>query len=95
MKLFEPLTIRDMVVKNRIVMPALQLALGLRNRRARAYYLERAQGGAGAIIMSATSVDLFIDDKAWGRPDGVTKFIESMNSFTEEIREFAPTGILK
>ena len=47
MKLFEPLTIRGMVVKNRIVMPAMQLVLGLRNRRVRAYYLERAQGGAG------------------------------------------------
>jgi 2,4-dienoyl-CoA reductase (NADPH2) len=87
MKLFEPLTIRGMVVKNRIVMPAMQLVLGLRNRRVRAYYLERAQGGAGTIIMAATSVDLFIDDEAWGRPDGVAKFIESMKSFTEEIRE--------
>lgn len=87
MKLFEPLTIKSMVVKNRIVMPAMQLVLGLRNRRARAYYLERARGGAGTMIMSATSVDLFIDDRAWGRPDGVAKFIESMKSFTEEIRE--------
>lgn len=87
MKLFEPLMIRSMVLKNRIVMPAMQLMLGLRNRRARAFYLERARGGVGAIIMCATSVDLFIDDKAWERADGVRRFVESMQSFTEEIRD--------
>jgi len=87
MKLFEPLSVRGMVLKNRIVMPAMQLMLGLRNRRARAFYLERARGGAGAIIMCGTSVDLFIDDTAWGRADGVRRFIESMLAFTEEIRD--------
>jgi len=87
MQLFEPLAIRGMVLKNRIVMPAMQLMLGLRNRRARAFYLERARGGVGAIIMCATSVDLFIDDEAWGRADGVRRFIESMQSFTEEVRD--------
>jgi 2,4-dienoyl-CoA reductase (NADPH2) len=87
MKLFEPITIRGMLLKNRIVMPAMQLMLGVRNRRARAFYLERARGGVGGIIMCATSVDLFIEDEAWGRPDGVRRFIESMQSFTEEIRD--------
>jgi len=86
MKLFEPLTIRGMVLTNRIVMPAMQLMLGLRNRRARAFYLERAQGGVGAIVMCATSVDLFIDDTAWGRSDGVRQFKASMLAFTEEVR---------
>lgn len=87
MKLFEPLTINGMTLKNRIVMPAMQLRLGLANRRARAFYLERARGGVGAIIMCATSVDLFIDDAAWGRPDGVRLFMERMRIFTEEIRQ--------
>jgi 2,4-dienoyl-CoA reductase-like NADH-dependent reductase (Old Yellow Enzyme family) len=86
MKLFEPITIRGMVLKNRIIMPAMQLMLGLKNRRARAFYLERARGGVGAIIMCATSVDLFNEDEAWGRPDGVRLFVESMRSITEEIR---------
>jgi NADPH2 dehydrogenase len=76
-----------MSLKNRIVMPPMQLMLGLINRRARAFYLERARGGAGAIIMCATSVDLFIEDEAWGRPDGVRRFLESMQSITEEIRD--------
>jgi 2,4-dienoyl-CoA reductase (NADPH2) len=87
MKLFEPMAIRGMVLKNRIVMPAMQLMLGLTNRRARAFYMERARGGVSAIIMCATSVDLFIEDQAWGRPDGVRRFAEGMQSFTREIRD--------
>ena len=87
MKLFEPIIIRGMTLKNRIVLPAMQLMLGLRNSRARAFYLERARGGVGAIIMCATSVDLFLEDAAWGRPDGVHRFMEDMRSFTREFRE--------
>jgi len=86
MKLFEPIKIKGMVLKNRIIMPPMQLMLGLKNQRARAFYLERAKGGAGAIIMCATSVDLFNEDRAWGRTDGVRRFVESMQSLTEEIR---------
>jgi 2,4-dienoyl-CoA reductase-like NADH-dependent reductase (Old Yellow Enzyme family) len=94
MKLFEPLKIKKMKLKNRIVMAPMQLVLGLTNKRARAYYLERAKGGVGCIILAATAVDLLIDDKAWGRPDGVARFTDSMQSFTDEIRKFgAKIGI--
>ena len=86
MKLFEPLTIKTMTVKNRIVMPPMQLAMGVRNKRVQAYYLERARGGVGNIMLAAISVDLFIDDDAWGRPGGVARFIEGMQGFTDEIR---------
>lgn len=86
MKLFEPITIRGMTLKNRIIMPAMQLMLGLKNRRAKAFYLERSRGGAGAIIMCATAVDLFLEDEAWGRPDGVKRFLEGMPAINEEIR---------
>jgi 2,4-dienoyl-CoA reductase (NADPH2) len=86
-KLFEPITIRGMTLKNRIIMPAMQLMLGLKNRRAQAFYLERSRGGAGAIIMCATSVDLFLEDEAWGRSEGARLFIESMRSITDEIRK--------
>jgi len=87
MKLFTPLTINGMRLKNRIVMPALQLRLGLGNRRARAFYLERAGGGAGAIIMSATAVDLFTHDAAWGRPGGVDQFVARMQALNADIRK--------
>jgi 2,4-dienoyl-CoA reductase-like NADH-dependent reductase (Old Yellow Enzyme family) len=87
MRLFDPIIINGMELKNRIVMLPMQLMLGVKNPRAKAFYLERAKGGVGAIIMCATSVDLFIDDKAWGRPEGVNRFIETMVLFTEEIRK--------
>lgn len=86
MKLFEPLTINGMPLANRIIMAPMQLRLGLGNRRARAFYLERAGGGVGAIIMSATSVDLFSTDAAWGRPGGVAQFTERMQVLNNEIR---------
>ena len=41
----------------------------------------------GAIILCATSVDLFLEDEAWGRLDGAQRFIESMQAITEEIRK--------
>ncbi|MGB7573843.1 MAG: NADH:flavin oxidoreductase [Thermodesulfobacteriota bacterium] len=87
MKLFEPLIINGMTLKNRIVMAPMQLQLGLTNRRARAFYLARAKGGVGAIIMCGTSVDFFIEDSVWGRPNGVALFVERMRSFTDEIRQ--------
>ena len=65
----------------------MQLMLGIKNPRAKTYYLERAKGGAGAIIICATSVDLFIDDNAWGKSDGVKRFVENMLSFSDEIRK--------
>jgi len=87
MKLFEPLKIKKMKLKNRLVMAPMQLVLGLTNKRARAYYMERAKGGVGAIILAATSVDLLIDDKAWGRPDGVARFTDTMQSFTDDVHK--------
>lgn len=86
MKLFQPLTINGMRLNNRIVMLPMQLRLGLTNPRAQAYYMARAKGGVGAIIMNGTSVDLFVDDAAWGRNGAVRKLIETLKPFTEEIR---------
>jgi 2,4-dienoyl-CoA reductase (NADPH2) len=85
LKLFEPLTINGMTLRNRIVMAPMQLRLGLGKPRSRAFYLARAAGGVGAIIMCGTSVDLLVDDAAWGRADGVAHFVENMRGFTDEI----------
>jgi len=87
MKLFDPIKIKNLELKNRIVMPPMQLALGLRNKRVQAYYMERAMGGVGTIIVHATSVDLLIDDDAWGRPNSIASLVESMKSFTGEIKK--------
>lgn len=86
-KLFSSLCINGMELRNRIVMPAMQLRLGIGNPRARAYYLARARGGVGAITMAATAVDLLVDDSAWGRPDGVSHWVEKMRDFAAEVRQ--------
>jgi len=72
---------------NRIVMAPMAVGLDLMFPRTQTYYLERAHGGAGAIILQATPLDLFIDDNVWGDPDGVARFTDSMTLFTEKIRE--------
>jgi len=87
MKLFEPITIRGIEFKNRIVMPPMQVGVGMRSSRAWAYYMERARGGAGTIIVAATSVDLFATDDAWGRQGGVDAFVEGLHPLTDGVRE--------
>jgi 2,4-dienoyl-CoA reductase-like NADH-dependent reductase (Old Yellow Enzyme family)/thioredoxin reductase len=87
MKLFEPITIRGMTLKNRIIMPPMQLSLGFRNARARAYFTERARGGVAAIITPATSVDSFISDEAWGRAGGATRFISGARLLVEAVHD--------
>lgn len=87
MKLFEPLTIRNMTLKNRLVLPALHLNLGVRSSRFKAFYLERAKGGVGTIITSGTSVDLLVDDTAWGKAGSLSKYVEIMQDFTTAIHE--------
>jgi 2,4-dienoyl-CoA reductase (NADPH2) len=86
-RLFEPLAVNGITFKNRIVMPAMQLRLGLGNPRARAFYEERAAGGVGGIILSATAVDLLIDDAAWGKPGGAGRMIERMQAFNAAMRQ--------
>ena len=56
-KLFEPIKIGDMEVKNRIVMPAMLLGLGDDGKvtdRFKEFYAERARGGVGLIVIGLT-----------------------------------------
>jgi 2,4-dienoyl-CoA reductase-like NADH-dependent reductase (Old Yellow Enzyme family)/thioredoxin reductase len=87
MKLFEPITIRGMTLKNRIIMPPMQLSLGFRNARAQAYFAERARGGVAAIITPATSVDSFIFDDAWGRVGGAARFINGARLLVDVVHD--------
>jgi len=61
MRLFEPIQIKDLVLKNRVVMPAMGSNLadtdGKVTPRMIAYYEERAKGEVGLIIIEATVVD--------------------------------------
>jgi len=85
MKLFEPLIVRGMTLKNRIVMPPMLVGVGYRGQRARSYYGERARGGVAAITVAGTSVDLFVSDDAWGQPGGVAAFAEGAHLLTETV----------
>jgi len=87
MKIFEPLTIRGMTLNNRIVLPPMQVNVGFRSKRARAYYSERARGGTGTILVSATSVDQFILDEAWGKAGGAARFVAGAALLADAIHE--------
>lgn len=60
MKLFEPIKIGSLQLKNRIAMPAIHHAYcpnGLVNERLIEYYRVRAQGGAGLITVGGCAID--------------------------------------
>ena len=85
MKLFEPISIRSMIVPNRIVYPAIQLNMGMNSRRARAFYSERVKGGAGLILTANTAIDNFACEDLWGGTTGMNDFIKRLRVFTGDI----------
>ncbi len=87
MSLFEPITIRGMKLENRIVYPAIQINMGLTNRRARAFYAERALGGAGLVITANTSVDNLASDELWGGVDELNGFIGRLKKLTDQVHQ--------
>jgi 2,4-dienoyl-CoA reductase (NADPH2) len=59
-RLFEPITINGLEIKNRIVMPAMGLLYTFNysfNDRHRAFYRERAKGGVGLLTLGPIAVD--------------------------------------
>jgi len=61
-KLFNPLKIRNLELSNRIVMPAMHLNLaknGFVAKKMIDFYVERAKGGAGFLIIGGCYVDLY------------------------------------
>ena len=87
MKLFEPITIRGMNVPNRIVYPAIQMNMGLTNRRARAFYTERAVGGAGLIISANIAIDNFASEELWGSPEALASFMDRLGQLVQKIHD--------
>ncbi len=59
MKLFRPLTVKKLKLRNRIVLPPMATVMDVSTLRARRYYRERARGGVGLIIVEGTSIDKF------------------------------------
>ena len=59
-RLFEPITINKLVIKNRTVMPSMGLAYSTDysfNDRYRAFYRERAGGGVGLLTIGPVAID--------------------------------------
>ncbi|MFC2070556.1 hypothetical protein ACFLTB_05255 [Chloroflexota bacterium] len=88
MMLFEPITIRGMTLKNRIVMSPMLTNAGLRGKRSRAYLAERAKGGVGAIAIPGPLIDAFSLDEVWGKAGAVQSFIESLHVIPDEVHPF-------
>jgi 2,4-dienoyl-CoA reductase-like NADH-dependent reductase (Old Yellow Enzyme family) len=57
--LFQPLNVRGKVLRNRIVMPPMVVLRGLTTPDGVEWYGRRARGGAGLVIVEATSVRRF------------------------------------
>ena len=77
MKLFEPLTVKTMQLKNRIVMPPMASNMRVITDQSRAYYAERAKGGTGLIIVEATMLPYFESPE----------FVEGLSRLTEDVHE--------
>ncbi len=62
MKLFEPIIINGLLIKNRIIMAPMCTNFDITSDRARSYYQKRANGGVGLIITESISVNEFSDN---------------------------------
>lgn len=92
-KLYTPLSIGGMEVKNRVVMPPMTTnfadEIGAVTQRLVTYYSERAKGTPGLIIVEATCVDSPIgnlDNALQLRVDN-DRFIAGLNELSEAIHE--------
>ncbi|MBI2916762.1 MAG: NADH:flavin oxidoreductase [Chloroflexi bacterium] len=87
MLLFEPLQVGPLTLKNRILMPAMQVGVGLLTPQGIAYHRERALGGVGTIITCATRVDCFVSDEAWGEPGGLEDFFTGLPRLVQAVHK--------
>ena len=85
MKLFEPITIKSMELKNRVVLPPMQLNLDFRHQNTKVLCTEWAKGGCGTIILPWTSVDMFLSDELWEHRGSVAEFVESCRLLTDDL----------
>jgi len=76
-RLFSPLKIRGVELRNRVVFAPVVTNFGLRNEKTRAYYSRRAEGGAGLIIVHGTPVDLFLS----------ANWVQSLRKLVEAVHE--------
>ncbi len=88
-RLFEPITINGLAIKNRIVMPAMGLAYTDKyefNDRHRAFYRERAGGGVGLMIIGPSAIDR-VGSAPFMMGIFDDSFIEPLKKFNKELHE--------
>jgi 2,4-dienoyl-CoA reductase (NADPH2) len=86
-RLFEPITIKNVEIKNRIVMPSMGLLYSndfAFNDRYKAFYRERVKGGVGLMTIGPVSIDRV--GSAFVMP-GLhdDSFVEPLQEFVEEL----------
>ena len=89
-KLFEPLEIGNITISNRIVMPAINLNMasdGYIDQKLIDFYVERAKGGAGMLIVGGCYVDLY----AKGHPMMISiesdDYIPTLTKLTQAVHD--------
>jgi len=89
-KLFTPFKIKGMEVSNRIVMPAMHLNLannGFITKKLTDFYVERAKGGAGLLIIGGCYVSIY----GKGLPSMISidddQFIPTLTELTEAVHK--------
>ena len=89
-KLFEPLKISNITLSNRIVMPAMHLGLandGFITKKLTNFYIERAKGGAGLLVVGGCYVDIY----AKGLPSMIAvdddKYLPKLTEFTKTVHD--------
>ena len=92
-KLFEPIKIGKLELKNRIVMPALNSRLGTEfgavSDRLIDFYVERAKGGVGLIVIENTCIDWPVG-KAGTSPIRADdwKFVDGLHDLAEAVHPY-------
>jgi len=87
-KLFEPIRIGNLLLRNRIKMPAMAIAMGEEggmSEAAKAFYVERARGGVALMGVSCTATRL-IEDPMLGLYDD--RFVHGLKDLVDTVRPY-------
>lgn len=90
-KLYEPMKIGNIQIKNRVLMAPMSLGYeaqdGTVSQRLKDFWVERAKGGVGLIVVDAVTVDSSVPYLGFTISLGDDKFIPSFKEFVDEIHE--------
>ncbi len=91
-KMLEPITIKNVTIRNRIVMPAMNTNMasndGFATVQLTDYYAERAKGGVGLIIVSAAAIDKNARKRTGGLLLDKDVYKEALRILAEEIHAY-------